>query len=360
MTDFAPYMRWAKQHPPARYDLSGSNLVSCTLDDLPGAADALTLNGLNPDGYPPLVDAIAQRYGVPRDRIATAQGAGGANFLALAALVQRGDEVLVERPAYDPLLGALRLLGAHVGRFERTHDEGWRLDPERIAAALSARTRLIVLTNPHNPGGVLDSTSTLAEIASVAERVGAHVLVDEVYLDLAVAPGTARPAASLSDVLISTSSLTKSHGLNGLRAGWIIASPDIAERIRRVRDVMDGISPIITDRLAALAFRHIDRLEARARAIVEPNRRLLIDFIAGTPRLDCVLPAATVAFPRLRGVEDAGPFVETLRRNFETQLAPGSFFEAPAHFRIALAGEGSVLEAGLTRVAAALAEFGGA
>ena len=210
----APYMVWAKQHARARWDLTPSNLLCCTVDDLPGARDAVELAGDNDDGYRPLVEAIAGRHLVAPEQVATANGCSGANFLVFAALVGPGDEVLVERPGYDPLLAAPQVLGARVIRFDRRHEDGYRLDPSAIETALTSRTRLIVVTNAHNPTGVVASAAELDALARIAERAGVPVLVDEVYLDSAHDAG-ARPAASRSPLFISTGSLTKSYGLRG-------------------------------------------------------------------------------------------------------------------------------------------------
>jgi histidinol-phosphate/aromatic aminotransferase/cobyric acid decarboxylase-like protein len=147
----APYMEWARSRRKAGVDLAGSNLLACSLDDLPGAREALDIAGESPDGYPPLVEAIALRYGVTPDRVATANGCSGANFLACAAILESGDEVLMERPAYDPLIAAAKMLGARVRFFERRFEEGYALDPDRIAEAIGPMTRLIVLSDPHNP-----------------------------------------------------------------------------------------------------------------------------------------------------------------------------------------------------------------
>ena len=239
-TVWAPYMHWAKIHARVRYDLTGSNLLPCTLDDLPGASEALQLQGPNDEGYAPLVEAIAQRYGVAAERVCTATGASGANFLTLAALTRPGDEVVIERPTYDPLIGAARLHGLAVRRFDRTFEDGYQPDPERITAAASPRTRLIVLANLHNPSGVLVDPERLAAIGEVAEQVGARVLVDEVYLET-VYDRPQAPVATASDTFISTNSLTKSFGLAGLRCGWAIAEPGVAEAIRRTRDVVDAV-----------------------------------------------------------------------------------------------------------------------
>lgn len=102
----APYLLWAKTRQPAAIDLAGSNLLHCSIDDLPGAREAVDLSAPNDNGYPPIVEALGAHYGVSTSRVVTASGCSGANFLAAAALVGAGDDVLIERPTYDPLIGA--------------------------------------------------------------------------------------------------------------------------------------------------------------------------------------------------------------------------------------------------------------
>ena len=265
-------MEWAKLHVRQRLSLSGSNLLHCELADLPGAREALELHGDNDSGYKPLVEAIASTYGVKPGMVAVAQGTSGANFLVFAALLRAGDDVLVERPGYDPLMGPPALLGANVVRFDRRFEDNYRLDPDAVRAAITPRTRLIVVTNAHNPSGVVAADADLEAIGRIAEGHGARVLVDEVYLDTA-AFAPARPAAARSSVFISTNSLTKSYGLAGLRCGWVIGAPDLAEAVRRVRDIVDGSGPFPTERLSVLAFSMLDRLAARAKQILTDNGR---------------------------------------------------------------------------------------
>ena len=349
MLAHAPYMEWAKSRPRAAIDLAGSNLLACALADLPGAREAVDLSGESPEGYPPLVDEIARAHGVAPDRIATAGGCSGANFLTLAALLQADDEVLVESPFYDPLPAAARLVGGRIAHFARRFEDGYDVDPDIVAAALTRRTRLLVLTHPHNPSGALVSEDRLREIVRMAERHGFGILVDEVYLD-AVADGRPRPAATLSETCISTSGLGKVYGLASLRCGWAIASAEIARRLRRARDLVDVWSPIPSDRLATLAFRNLEALATRARSIVSENGALVAAFLAGTPELECVPSRATVAFPRIRGSSDAGPFVERLFRETGTAAVPGRFFGAPAHFRIAFGGDPAQVARGLEAI----------
>src|SRR5262249_19041813 len=160
----------------------------------------------------------------------TAMGTSMANHLAMAALVSPGDEVLIERPAYEPLVALARYLGAHVTRFERPFESGFAVDPDIVAAALTPRTKLVVLTNLHNPSGAFTDEATLTRVGEAARSVGARVLVDEAYLD-AVFDELARTALRLGPTFVVTGSLTKVYGLSGLRCGWILAETSLARQI---------------------------------------------------------------------------------------------------------------------------------
>lgn len=344
----APYMEWAKTRPAAEFDLAGSNILACTLDDLPGAADALSLSGANDNGYAPLLEAIAARYGTSPTHVTTASGTSGANFLVFAALLRPGDDVLVERPGYDPLLGAARMCGARTVRFDRVFEDGFRLDPGRVHAAMTPRTKLIVITHPHNPTGVASDAAAIEEVGRIAERAGAHVLVDEVYLDVSAA--SAPPAASRGPVFVTTSSLTKSYGLSSLRSGWAIASEPLTYRIRRARDVVDGTGSIVAERLSVVAFNTLDRLSARAHEILRRNKALVDAFLASYPQLEYVPSVGTVVFPRISGVADVTTLAARLLHERSIAIVPGSFFEAPAHFRLGYGGDTLKVAASLKRL----------
>lgn len=356
---WAPYMTWAKHHETARWDLTGSNLLPCTLDELPGARDALRLYGRNDDGWPPLVEAIAARYEVDVERVATAPGASGANFFALAALVRPGDTVLVEWPGYDPHGGAARFLGARVRTFDRGWSRRFDLDPKAVEAALTEDTRAIVLTNLHNPSGVYVAPDALAAVGELARSAGAKVIVDEVYLD--ALEGVERsPAAVRDDVFVSTNSLTKSYGLAGLRVGWLLADPEIVERALRVRDVVHGVGSIPSEALGTLAFQRLDALLDRARRVLRPGATVFRDFVESRPELSWVEPlGGAVGFPRLTGVESTDAFVDLAARDHDVGVTPGRFFGEPAHFRVAVAGELDTLKRGLDALGTALDDWNG-
>ena len=151
-----------------------------------------------------------------------------ANLLALAASASAGEEIVVEEPSYSLLVDAARWLRPDVRRFPRRAEEGFRLDPRDVERAVSPRTRLVVLTNLHNPSSAYVPPEDLRAVGEVARGVGARVLVDEVYLETWIALG--RPTLSsvhLGAQFIATGSLTKAYGLSGLRCGWALASPDL-------------------------------------------------------------------------------------------------------------------------------------
>lgn len=360
-SSLAPYLLWAKTRHPAPIDLAGSNLLHCALHELPGAREAIELTVPNDNGYAPLVHGIAKHYGVSPDQVVTAPGCSGANFVAIASLVGAGDHVLIERPTYDPLIGGCKLFGATIGRFERRFDRAYEVDLDEIRGAVTPRTRLIVVTNPHNPSGSTLSRESIVKIGEIAEEAGAHVLVDEVYLDVArlasAAPEAPVSAAQLPGPFVCTSSLTKSYGLSGLRCGWVIATPDVAARIRNARDLVDSISSGPADRLSALAFEHLPSLAQRAGALLRTNLQHARDFFSHQPHLQLACPLrASVAFPRLVGTENAEPFIQRLLAEWGVAVAPGRYFDSPAHFRLSLAGRTDTVATGLSKIGEALRE----
>jgi aspartate/methionine/tyrosine aminotransferase len=355
----APYMRWAKTRPHVTFDLASSGLVPVTTEELLGdarAKDAIQLSGENDEGYLPLREAIGKRYGFGVDHVSIAPGTSGANFLALLALVGPGDDVLIERPAYDPLIAAARATGANVVHFDRSWQKGFALDPYAIRSALTPATKLIVVSNAHNPSGSLASNDVLEQIGVMAEAIGARVLIDEVYAE---ARHDGRPipktAAALGHAFVITSSLTKAYGLAGLRCGWVLASPEISERIRAARDVVDGSGPFVSEHLGVVAFTNLERLHARSRSILESNYRLLKDTLESHPRLGWLAPVAgTTVFPRVKGVDDTAPFVDHLIAQYDTIVVSGKFFQRPEHIRIGFGGNTDMLREGLSRLDRAL------
>lgn len=363
------YMEWVKTKSHAAFNLANSGVKNYSLSALHADFESLSLCGPGAYGYAPLVSAIAAKCGVEEECVVTAQGTSGANHLAMAALIEAGDDVLVERPAYPLLWETAAHLGANVRFFDRPAEGKFALDIALLERAMRARTRLIVISNLHNPSCAYTDERTLRRVGEIARSVGARVLVDEVYLDLLF--GWMRPrsisepktlinppatAYKLGREFIVTSSLTKVYGLSGLRCGWILAEPDLARKMYRLNDLFGVNNPYVTDQLSCVALGRLNQIGQWSRELLDTNRALVNEFVEATPELDCEqLKVGTVLYPRIEfPVEE---FCRLLRERYETVVTPGHFFGSPERVRIGIGGETSLLAEGLNRVHDALGEM---
>src|SRR3954467_8134651 len=281
------YMHWSKTQSRARFNLATSGVAPFPLRELPIDLKELEINGDDSYGYVPLQQAIATHHGVDTDCVVESAGTSMANHLAMAAIIEPGDEVLIEHPAYGPILDTAQYLQANVKRFRRVEENGWAIDPGEVRRCITPKTRLIVVTNLHNPTSAFTTEPVLHEMAEIARSVGALVLVDEVYLD-AVYDDTPRTSFCLGPDFVVTSSLAKIYGVSGLRCGWILAQPDRAWKMRRLNDLYSATPVHVGQLLGVAAFQHLNLLRERARRIVEADRGLLRDFLGLQSRISAV------------------------------------------------------------------------
>ena len=358
------YMEWAKTRSHAKFNLATSGLIGVPRAEFPLNLDELEITAPGGYGYAPLQQRIAQHAGVPEECVVAAAGTSMANHLAMAAILEPGDEVLIEQPAYGPLLDVAEYLGARVKRLPRRFEADFKIDLDALQRALTPATRLVVLTNLHNPSGALLSAEMLRAIGRMAHRSGARVLVDEVYLEMLF--GQAAPfcfpignsfAPASENPFIVTTSLTKVYGVSGLRCGWILAAPDLARRMWLLNDLFAATGAHPAERLSVMALDHLKQLRVRAVSLLTANRVFLDAFLDSRRDIKCFRPpAGTVVFPRLtRGNPEA--FFQLLREKYETTVVPGEFFEMPNHFRIGIGGDTVMLRAGLERLSSALDAF---
>jgi hypothetical protein len=357
-------MEWAKTRSHAKYNLATSGLIGVPRAEFPLTLDELEITAPGGYGYGPLCQRLAQHAGVPEDCVVAAAGTSMANHLAMAAVLEPGDEVLVEQPGYGPLLDVAHYLGARVKRLPRRFESRFAIDLDRLQRAITPATRLIVLTNLHNPSGALLSAEMLRAIGKMAHRARVRVLVDEVYLEMLfgqVAPFSfpiGQSIAAKENPFVVTNSLTKVYGLSGLRCGWILAAPELARRMWLLNDLFAVTAAHPAERLSVMAFDHLKQFRVRAISLLTANRVFLDAFLDSRRDLECFRPpAGTVVFPRLPHGPDPEAFFRLLLEKYETSVVPGSFFEMPRHFRIGIGGDTTVLRAGLERLGSALDEF---
>jgi aspartate/methionine/tyrosine aminotransferase len=354
-TMHSAYMEWVKTSSNVAFNLANSGVRNYPLSGLPVDFGTLTLSGPGEYGYPPLIAAIAAKCGVNENCVATAQGTSMANHLAMAAVIEPGDDVLVEHPAYPLLAETAEYLGANVKYFHRPPEAKFAIDLDSLQLAITPQTRLIVITNLHNPSCALTDETTLRRVGEIARAAGARVLVDEVYLDLLFenAPET---AFKLGREFVITNSLTKVYGLSGLRCGWVLAEPELIRKIYRLNDLFSVNNPYLTDQLSCVAFAHLNEIGHWTRELLDRNRALANEFLVATPELDCEqLQVGTVLFPRVD--YPVNEFCRFLRERYETVVTPGRFFGSPERIRIGIGGETSLLAEGLNRIHDALSSL---
>jgi aspartate/methionine/tyrosine aminotransferase len=346
------YMEWVKTCTNVPFNLANSGARNYPLSALPVDFSAFTLSGPGAYGYAPLVKAIAAKQGIDENCVATAQGTSMANHLAMAAVLEQGDHVLIERPAYPLLAETALYLGASVNYFDRPAEASFAIDLDLLERAMTPKTRLIAVTNLHNPSCAFADEAMLRRVGEIAQSVNARVLVDEVYLDLLFesAPQT---AFKLGSQFIVTNSLTKVYGLSGLRCGWILAEPELIRKIYRLNDLFSVNNPYLIDQVSCIAFAHLDGIAHWTRELLARNHALANEFVVATPELHSGQTAVgTVLFPRIDCPVDG--FCKLLRERYSTVVTPGHFFGAPERIRIGIGGETSLLAEGLTRIHEAL------
>jgi aspartate/methionine/tyrosine aminotransferase len=320
-------------------------------------ADAL-FRGPNEWGHVALARALADRYALAAEKeIQVTSGATAAYWLVCRALLTPGDRVLVEAPTYEPLRLAPTQLGAEVAPLPRLPESGYQLDLDELGRRMTPRTRLVVLTNLHNPSGAVLSDDTLRRAAGAATAVNPDVtiLVDETFHDFILdeQPSCAR----LGPAFVAINTLTKVYGLGFLRCGWVVAEPEIVGRVRRHWMAVAGIGSRLTEALATLAVAHIHRFETHWRGVLVDNRPLLGQNLGplveeGLLRGN-VTPEGCICFPEVVGCRDT----EALTRQLAAEsvyVVPGRFFEHPGHVRLGFGGDTERLADGLARFAAAV------
>lgn len=318
---------------------------------LEGFSDPITTRYTSAfNGNPFVIERLAAQYRVPRDQILCTTGATGAFSLVYRALLSPGDRVLVETPGFDLFHIIARTQGLNVDHFTR-RGEHFTIDPDEVAARIGRRTKLIVLSDLHNPSGMRLDRATLAAIGRIAEARGIHVLVDEVYGDYLDPELRATPALDLSPAIISVSSLTKSHGLSTLRCGWVAGAAAPMRRIRALAEEIEfGVSNL-SHAVAALVLERRAAFDAYRTGILQRARPIIESYhgywraeglVTGElPRFGCIV------FPRLIGIDRTIAFSEWLAERCGVIVAPGEYFGAAGHIRLGFARAPADVDYGL-------------
>jgi hypothetical protein len=333
------HLTWLKSKKGARHNLGSSSILSLTLEDIGPLDLAQQVGDANPGGDPELLELISGTYGVEKDRILITNGAGEANLHAALVCVEKGCEVLAERPVYHSLVEVSRFLGARVVHFERRMENGFGVDLEEVKRKLSRKCRLVILTNLHNPSCAMLDRETVKGIAEIAADRGARVLSDEVYLDCAGSAGPPNLAA-MAENAFSTNSLSKAYGAGGFRMGWMLAAPPLVRAVKRLRDHTSIAPNRIGEEITKNILRRRQRFLDRTQELTTRNTATMEKWVRSRNDVAWVKPPfGTICFPRM--LKKAST-IEIGQRYYDREgglVCPGEFFFRKGHFRIGLGGD---------------------
>jgi aspartate/methionine/tyrosine aminotransferase len=343
-----------------RNNLSESSIADKSLSDLNLRIPDLTLIYNEHRGSASLrrlVVADADR--LTADDVLITAGAAGALFIISTALLSPQDHLVVVRPNYATNLETPKAIGCKITYVDLSFEKGFEVDIDAIDAALTSETKIISVTTPHNPTGVVLSQPELRRLAELARKRGCYLVVDETYGDLSL-EGAIPIAASLGAHVISVSSLSKAYGVPGIRLGWIVCSDKpLQELFLAAKEQISICGSVIHEWIAEQIL--ANRSAILAPTLVEMRRRLALvkEWIEAEDLLEWIPPTGgVVCFPRMRQEPPGGvaAFYQRLIEQHGTYVGPGHWFEMPdAYFRLGYGWPTSdELEAGLVGISKAL------
>ncbi|MCC4595629.1 pyridoxal phosphate-dependent aminotransferase [Xanthomonas campestris pv. phormiicola] len=354
----------AKPEACLTYSLSPSPPLQVFLSDLDPAL-SLDWSGEDYQGLPSLRERVLDQYGYrgtcSAEHVLITAGAQEANYLALTQLLRPGDEFVIDAPGWQQPLVLADQIGAVARRVTRSEASAWTLDVAQLEALVTPKTRLIFLCNPNNPTGRVEDAATLERIIAAADRVGAYIVSDEVYRGLEWGAQETPRMATLYERGISTGSVSKLLGLQGLRTGWMVTRDrTVLQAAMVLRENTSEIMNVLGERVAEVALRpeHFAPAVAHARAVGRERIALLDRFVAAHPALSWSAPrAGLLGLARLHLPIGADAFCRRLLAPpYNTFVMSGDAYACPQHLRL---GAGGVslpeLELGLARLADLLA-----
>lgn len=341
------------------YNLSESGVHPYTLAELTELIDLdpadVLLGYSQSDGSDALKARIAALYdGAGPENVVATTGGAEANFVVLWSLVSAGDRVVVIEPTYGQTPGLARGLGAEVVSVPLVESLGWQPAPRSVAEAVTAGTRLVVVTNPGNPTGAVLSEVARVEIVSAASAAGAWILADEVYTGAEVnGPETPSLFGDYERVM-ATGSLSKAYGLPGLRLGWIVAPADWHEQLWANKDYTtitpSALSDVAAERVLAPEVRA--KVLERTRRIILTNLPIVTAWFDQRPDLFSYRrpDAGAICYVRYSLDANSTELAERLRVEMSVLVVPGDHFGMDGYLRIGFGNPAADLSAGLDRI----------
>ncbi|HOY05467.1 MAG TPA: aminotransferase class I/II-fold pyridoxal phosphate-dependent enzyme [Saprospiraceae bacterium] len=315
------------------YNLSESSVTDLKMSDLQLSLDNLELSYVPHKGNFEFRQAIANEFNLQHpDNVLLTNGAAGALFIVNTALLTAADHLVIVRPNYATNIEVPRAICCDISFIDLAFEEGWRLDPRKIAEAIRPNTKLISITTPHNPTGMLMTQAEIDAVVHIAEQHNIFLLVDETYRDACFK--TPYPIiATRSSQVISVASLSKAYGLPGLRMGWLITQNEVLMELFLAAKEMIYISNSALDEAVACQFylRKEKFIPHISRKCLK-NFEILQTWLTKETRVEAILPeGGVVCFLRMKQdlQVDTNRFYHLLLHEYKTMVGPGHWFDMP-------------------------------
>lgn len=344
------------------YNLAESSVADLKFSELNIQFGDLRLEYIPHRGNTELRKMIAaEAGGLPENNVLLTNGAASALFIINTSLLSKEDHLIVVRPNYAPNIEVPVTIGCAITYIDLQFEQNWRVPVNDIEAAITPATKLISITTPHNPTGIVMTAGELHDIIAIAEKKNIYLLVDETYRDACFK--THYPVmASLSNRVISVSSLSKAWGLPGLRMGWIITQQEkLMEQFLAAKEMIYISNAALDEEVALQFYRQKEKFAVEINQKAMENFRILSSWLQQEERLEFILPqGGVVCFPRFKDPDaiDIPAFYQTLVQKYKTMVGPGHWFNMPDRYmRIGFGWlNKEVFEQGLINVSRAMEE----
>ena len=346
-----------------KYNLAESSVTDLKFSSLGIHLEDLVLAYGDHRGKPELRAALAAEAGnLEPDDVLLTPGAAAALFIIQSSLLEKHDRLLVMRPNYATNIETPKAIGAQIDYLDLHFEDGFKLDLNKLEQGIKTDTKLVSLTNPHNPTGTVMSEADLRAVLEIIEASNAYLLFDETYRDMNF--GSIAPlAASLSNRAISVSSMSKSYGLPGIRMGWLMTQDkNLQEKFLAAKEQIFIGNSVLDEEVAYQVFLKRESILAPTRAQIRSNFEILKAWMLEQQYLSWSKPSGgVVCFPKISGLLDIQTFYTVLEAS-GTFVGPGHWFEQAMrvtnpdqHFRLGYSWANTVeLEIGLKNITNAL------
>ena len=313
-------------------------------------------------GTPLLRQRISNLYeGADENNVLVTSGSSEAIFLSAVLTVSKGDRVVMMTPNYLSFNGVAEALGADVDYVPLLKKEKWEWDLDCLNEVVSKKTKVISICNPNNPTGSVLNLEQMLKIVEIAGRVGAYLLVDEVYIGAELGSKPTKSFLGMYEKTIITSGLSKSYAHPGLRIGWIVSDKRFVEEAWGVKDYTTIASSSLSQHIATkvLEPETISKLRSRTKVLLNKNLETFSKWVLPySNHLSFLKPeAGGFAFVEYDMDINSTDLVHDLRKNEGVFIVPGDSFGKDKYFRIGLGHESigfskglDLLSEGLTRV----------